>query len=76
MGNRLFQQARSRVEQAEMMVKGAITPEQLANASEEILKAKNDLSSAFANSTTAEKRQLSQLQEQIDQLDGDLPEFH
>lgn len=75
MGNRLFQQARSHVEQAEMMVKGAATPEQLANATEEIAKAKNDLSSAFANSTMAEKRQLAKLQDQIEQLEINLPEY-
>jgi hypothetical protein len=58
-----------------MMLKGATTPEQLANASEEIAKAKNNLSSAFANSTMAEKRQLAELQDQIDQLESDFPEY-
>ncbi len=75
MGNRLFQQARSRVEKAEMMVRQASTPEELSAANEEISKAKNDLSSAFAQSSIAEKRQLADLQDQVDQLEKDLPEY-
>ncbi|OIJ10182.1 hypothetical protein BKP35_13805 [Anaerobacillus arseniciselenatis] len=74
MGNRLFQQARNAVEQAEMQVQSATTPEQLALAQEEILKAKNNLSSAFAQSTTAEKRQLAELQNNIENLEQTLPE--
>lgn len=76
MGNQLFQQARSRVLNAEVMVHAASTPEQLADAYEEIAKAKNNLSSAFAQSTFAEKRQLAELQNQIDQLEQSLPETH
>ncbi len=74
MGNLLFQQARKAVQQAEMKVKGATTPEQLALAQEEIIKAKNDLSSAFAQSTTAEKKQLAELQNNIESLEQALPE--
>jgi exonuclease VII large subunit len=75
MGNRLFQQARYAVEKAEEMVKTANTPELLSLAYQEIEKAKNDLSSAFAQSTTAEKKQLAQFQDQIDQLQETLPEY-
>lgn len=74
MGNLLFQQARSAVEQAEMNVKNASTPEQLAEAYEEIAKAKNNLSSAFTHSTIAEKKQLTELQNSIDDLVQSLPE--
>jgi L-rhamnose isomerase len=57
MGNRLFQDARKFVQAAK------------ENDSEEsILKAKNALSSAYANSTTAEKQQLQELQKELDTL--------
>lgn len=76
MGNQLFQQARQRVEQAEVLVNNASTPQQLALATVEIEKAKNNLSSAFANSTFAEQRQLGELQSKIAQLEEALPEYH
>ncbi|TKC18249.1 DUF3813 domain-containing protein [Robertmurraya kyonggiensis] len=60
MGNRLFIEARSAVEQA----KNATGSGQHT----EIARAKNAISSAFANSTMAERRQLSQLQNELDQL--------
>lgn len=60
MGNRLFIEARNAVEQA----KNATGSGQY----DAIDKAKNALSSAFANSTMAERRQLSQLQSELDQL--------
>ncbi|OIJ18453.1 hypothetical protein BKP45_12850 [Anaerobacillus alkalidiazotrophicus] len=75
MGNQLFQQARTAVEQAQKMVQTASTPEQIAMATKEISKAKNNLSSAFAQSTIAEKRQLAELQDQIDNLEHNLPEY-
>ncbi|CAG9609203.1 DUF3813 domain-containing protein [Pseudoneobacillus rhizosphaerae] len=61
MGNRLFQEARTAVELA-----------QSAQSSEKqtaILRAKNALSSAYANSTVAEQAQLSQMQSELDQLE-------
>ncbi|GIN84030.1 hypothetical protein J6TS2_04160 [Heyndrickxia sporothermodurans] len=62
MANRLFQQARQYVEQA----KASST---LGREKEEaILKAKNALSSAYANSTFAEQQQLQDLQKEIEQL--------
>ena len=76
MGNQLFQQARSQVEQAEQKLQNATTPEQLSAAFDEITKAKNSLSSAFANSTTAEKEQLAQMQNTIEQLEQGLPEYY
>ncbi|OIJ10482.1 hypothetical protein BKP37_18275 [Anaerobacillus alkalilacustris] len=75
MGNQLFQQARTAVEHAQKMVQTASTPEQIAMATKEISKAKNNLSSAFAQSTIAEKRQLAELQDQIDNLEHNLPEY-
>jgi hypothetical protein len=58
MGNRLFQEAKKAVEMAQ-------------NGSEEsIHRAENALSSAFANSTLAEKQQLHQYQDELDHLKG------
>jgi hypothetical protein len=60
MGNRLFQEARTFVEIAKT-----------AESSEKqtaILRAKNALSSAYANSTFAEKAQLREMQNDLDQL--------
>ncbi|MGO4888482.1 DUF3813 domain-containing protein [Anaerobacillus sp. MEB173] len=68
MGNKLFQEARKAVEIAEQKVMLATTPEQFEDAIAEIEKAKNNLSSAFANSTTAEKEQLAKYQDQIQDL--------
>jgi len=57
MGNRLFQDARKFVDAAKN-----------SYSEEAHLKAKNALSSAYANSTTAEKEQLRELQKELDQL--------
>ncbi|MFD2443161.1 DUF3813 domain-containing protein [Bacillus sp. CGMCC 1.16607] len=60
MGNRLFQEARTFVELAKS-----------AEASEKqtaISRAKNALSSAYANSNLAEQAQLAQMQSELDQL--------
>ncbi|MDQ0216694.1 hypothetical protein J2S13_003178 [Oikeobacillus pervagus] len=57
MGNQLFQEARQFVEEAKQQL-----------TSESIDKAKNSLSSAYTNTTIAEKRQLRDLQYQLDQL--------
>lgn len=64
MGNQLFQQARESVAIAEQAQAGQVDlcPIEAMNV------AKNALSSAFANSTTAEKKQLHNLQDRLDQL--------
>jgi len=63
MGNRLFIDARD-------LVQNAIEASSQAgeNKEEAIKKAQNALSSAYANSTNAEKRQLSQLQQKLDSI--------
>ncbi|MFS0824214.1 DUF3813 domain-containing protein [Bacillus sp. 1P02SD] len=64
MGNPLFQKARETVEVAKLASAGqSDTPLQDA-----ISVAKNALSSAYANSTTAEKEQLRELQNELDQI--------
>ncbi|MCA1031029.1 DUF3813 domain-containing protein [Bacillus timonensis] len=63
MGNALFQKARESVSMAEQAVTSG------SNAQEAINVAKNALSSAFANSSTAEKEQLHALQDQLDGLE-------
>jgi hypothetical protein len=60
MGNRLFIEARNAVD----MAKNATGSGQYTA----IERARNALSSAYANSTNAERRQLSQLQNELDQL--------
>lgn len=60
MGNRLFQEARRFVE----MAKTADT----ADRDAAVAKAKNALSSAYANSTFAEQRQLQEMQQELDQF--------
>jgi hypothetical protein len=59
MGNQLFQEARRFVEMA-----NSASPAERDSAVE---KAKNALSSAFANSTFAEQRQLQQMQNELEQ---------
>jgi hypothetical protein len=60
MGNRLFQEARESVQ----LAKTASFEEQEAAKQ----RAKNALSSAYANSTSAEQRQLSELQSELENL--------
>jgi hypothetical protein len=60
MGNQLFQEARRFVE----MAKTASPADQPAA----ITKAKNALSSAYANSTVAEQGQLQKMQSELDQV--------
>lgn len=60
MGNLLFQEARKWVDNAKSADQGSLQ--------EVMEKAKNALSSAYANSTPAEQLQLSQLQSELDQL--------
>lgn len=58
MGNRLFQEARKYVNLAK---NGDISGKQ-----EALSRAKNAISSAYANSTVAEQRQLQELQNELD----------
>ncbi|MGG5253300.1 DUF3813 domain-containing protein [Neobacillus sp. SM06] len=60
MGNRLFQEARRFVEAA----KSASPAEEQAA----VEKAKNAVSSAYANSTAAEQSQLQEMQNELEQL--------
>jgi hypothetical protein len=60
MGNQLFQEARRFVEMAK-----SANPNDLEDT---VAKAKNALSSAFANSTVAEQRQLQQMQNELEQV--------
>ena len=60
MGNQLFQEARRFVEMAK-----SANPNDLDSA---VAKAKNALSSAYANSTIAEQAQLQQMQQELDQI--------
>lgn len=60
MGNRLFQEARTFVDLAKNAQSGE---KQTA-----ISRAKNALSSAYANSTVAEQSQLQEMQTELDQL--------
>jgi hypothetical protein len=61
MGNRLFQEARNFVE----IAKSAESSEKQTA----ILRAKNALSSAYANSTVAEQAQLSEMQNELEQIE-------
>lgn len=60
MGNKLFQEARQFVNEARRT--------DPANRDEAIAKAKNALSSAYANTTTAEKLQLHDMQNELDSI--------
>ena len=60
MGNQLFQEARRFVEMAK-----SASPSDQQSA---INKAKNALSSAYANSTIAEKSQLHEMQDELENL--------
>ncbi|RDI47794.1 DUF3813 domain-containing protein [Falsibacillus pallidus] len=60
MANRLFQEARKRVDLAKQS--------QQASSGAAMEKAKNALSSAYANSTAAEQMQLHDMQKELDQI--------
>lgn len=60
MGNRLYQEARQAVEVAKIS--------EGKDAEVLIEKAKNAISSAYANTTTAEQHQLAELQKELDQM--------
>ncbi|WP_409253416.1 DUF3813 domain-containing protein [Bacillus sp. SCS-153A] len=63
MGNRLFQEARQYVQLAkEASTTGSEDTQQT------IQRAKNALSSAYANTTRAEQQQLRELQDELNQL--------
>nr|WGD63438.1 DUF3813 domain-containing protein [Bacillus subtilis] len=64
MRNELFQQAKSFVQQAVMVTNGFEEGDQ----EQAILRAKNAVSSAYANSTDAERQQAHQFQNQLDKL--------
>lgn len=64
MSNRLFRQARESVAFASSVAKGSNE----GDKSEAIIKAKNDLTSAFMNSTDAERAQLHDFQDTIDSI--------
>ncbi|WP_096198977.1 DUF3813 domain-containing protein [Bacillus sp. FJAT-45350] len=72
MGNKLFQEARNAIEIVEQMASNAQSSEEIELARAEMEKAKNNLSSAFANSTTAEKEQLADMQNQLNSLETKL----
>lgn len=57
MGNQIFEDARKFVDVAKN-----------SYSEEALLKAKNAVNSAYANSTTAEKEQLQELQKELDRL--------
>ncbi|WP_027408956.1 DUF3813 domain-containing protein [Anoxybacteroides tepidamans] len=64
MGNRLFQEARKAV----MNAKQAAAGQADIDVNEAVAVAKNALSSAYVHSNLAEKAQLRQLQEELDQI--------
>ncbi|KAA6453339.1 DUF3813 domain-containing protein [Bacillus swezeyi] len=64
MRNELFQMAKTAVQEAETVANTAEASEQM----KAIERAKNAVSSAYANSTDAERRELHTLQEQLDKL--------
>lgn len=64
MSNRLFRQARESVAFASSVAKGS----NKGDTNEAVMKAKNDLSSAFMNSTDAERAQLHDFQDKIDSI--------
>ncbi|MDE5412582.1 DUF3813 family protein [Alkalihalobacterium chitinilyticum] len=71
MSNQLLQEARTAVELAEQMTQHAVTPEEMQAAQIQVEKARNNLLSAFANSTTAQKEQLEEIQQSLNQIDNE-----
>lgn len=67
MANKLFQEARTAVQRVENLASSQIETTDL-NA--EIEKARNCLTSAFIHSSTAEKEQLTALQEQLHSIES------
>ncbi|WP_017754585.1 DUF3813 domain-containing protein [Calidifontibacillus oryziterrae] len=75
MGNRLFQLAKSAVHNVETSVQSASSNPNLTEVQAKIKVAKNELSSAFANSSFAEKQQLQELQQRLDKAQESLTNF-
>ncbi|OZM58236.1 hypothetical protein CIB95_01295 [Lottiidibacillus patelloidae] len=65
MGNKLFQLARDAVLKAEDQLRNAQSPTDIDEAINCVEIAKNNLNSAFANSTGAEREQLMEYQNQL-----------
>ncbi|HHY72512.1 MAG TPA: DUF3813 domain-containing protein [Bacillus bacterium] len=72
MGNKLFQLAKEAVHLAETTTMAATTPNHFQEAQTNIDKAKNQISSAFANSTSAEQMQLQELQQRLDEIQNSI----
>ncbi|WP_216828336.1 DUF3813 domain-containing protein [Alkalihalobacterium elongatum] len=71
MSNQLLQEARTAVELAEQMTQHAVTPEETRAAQIQVEKARNNLLSAFANSTIAQKDQLEEMQNSLNNIDNE-----
>ncbi|OLO40636.1 hypothetical protein BTR23_06535 [Alkalihalophilus pseudofirmus] len=71
MSNQLLQEARTAIELAEQMAQHAVTPEETQAAQVQVEKARNNLLSAYANSTIAQKQQLEEMQECLNQIDNE-----
>ncbi|TMW71486.1 DUF3813 domain-containing protein [Alteribacter natronophilus] len=65
MANQQFQQAREAIEAAHTAMNAAHTPEGLEQAYNQIHRARQALSQAFADSSMAEREQLGQMQEEF-----------
>lgn len=72
MGNKLFQRAKEAVYRAETSAHAAFTTEDYKEAQSKINVAKNEISSAFANSSHAEQHQLQELQQRLDSAQSSL----
>lgn len=72
MGNKLFKLANAAVHRAETSSNAAMTPEEYSEATTKISVAKNDVSSAYANSTMAEKEQLQEMQQRLEKAEQSL----
>ncbi|TWI57202.1 DUF3813 domain-containing protein [Halalkalibacter nanhaiisediminis] len=68
MGNQLYQEAREAVARAELLSLAAETDIQREAVQKEIQRAKNALSSAFANSSPAEQEQLAEMQDHLQNI--------
>lgn len=64
MANQLFQQARESVAYAQSVATGAVQGDKY----DAVIKAKNALSSAYMNSTDAERAQLREFQQTIESI--------
>ncbi|WP_209121850.1 DUF3813 family protein [Alkalihalobacillus sp. BA299] len=71
MSNQLLREARTAIELAEQMTQHAVTPEEMQAAQVQVEKARNNLLSAYANSTIAQKLQLEEMQECLNQIDNE-----